>query len=192
MYRAQWMDYRSPAIQMLTMVTLNRLPLLGELRGEKIVLSPLGQKVAEEIERIPTYKGASSIEIYKYVIMPDHVHILLRVHDRLPMHIGQYVRWFKYQCTNLAAFPASKSSCLFAPEYHDRQLTRRGQLNHMAQYIEDNPRRMALKRAQIPLFAIWLNDIQSPPFRILVAFFKNSETSTYRSAKASMISSSSA
>ena len=33
LYRAQWMDYRSPAIQMLTMVTLNRLPLLGELRG---------------------------------------------------------------------------------------------------------------------------------------------------------------
>ncbi len=96
LYRAQWMDYRSPAIQMLTMVTLNRLPLLGELRGEEIVLSPLGQKVSEEIERIPTYKGASSIEIYKYVIMPDHVHILLRVHDRLPMHIGQYVRWFKY------------------------------------------------------------------------------------------------
>lgn len=154
LYRAQWMDYRSPAIQMLTMVTLNRLPLLGELRGEEIVLSPLGQKVAEEIERIPTYKGASSIEIYKYVIMPDHVHILLRVHDRLPMHIGQYVRWFKYQCTNLAAFPASKSSCLFAPEYHDRQLTRRGQLNHMAQYIEDNPRRMALKRAHRDLFRI--------------------------------------
>lgn len=154
LYRAKWMDYRSPAIQMLTMVTLNRLPLLGELRGEEIVLSPIGQKVAEEIERIPTYKGASSIEIYKYVIMPDHIHILLRVHDRLPMHIGQYVRWFKHQCTNLAAFPASNGNCLFAPEYHDRQLTRRGQLNHMAQYIEDNPRRMALKRANRDLFRI--------------------------------------
>jgi len=148
------MDYQSPAIQMLTMVTLNRQPLLGELCGEQIVLSPLGQKVAEEIERIPTYKGASSIEIYKYVIMPDHIHILLRVHDRLPMHIGQYVRWFKYQCTNLAALPASNTNCLFAPEYHDRQLTRRGQLNHMARYIEDNPRRMALKRANRDLFRI--------------------------------------
>lgn len=154
LYRAKWMDYQSPAIQMLTMVTLNRQPLLGELCGEQIVLSPLGQKVVEEIERIPTYKGASSIEIYKYVIMPDHIHILLRVHDRLPMHIGQYVRWFKYQCTNLAALPASNTNCLFAPEYHDRQLTRRGQLNHMARYIEDNPRRMALKRANRDLFRI--------------------------------------
>lgn len=154
LYRAKWMDYQSPAIQMLTMVTLNRQPLLGELCGEQIVLSPLGQKVAEEIERIPTYKGASSIEIYKYVIMPDHIHILLRVHDRLPMHIGQYVRWFKYQCTNLAALPASNTNCLFAPEYHDRQLTRKGQLNHMARYIEENPRRMALKRANRDLFRI--------------------------------------
>ena len=50
------------------MVTSERLPLLGELQGEHIVLTELGRKVAEEIERIPTYKGASSIEIYDYVV----------------------------------------------------------------------------------------------------------------------------
>lgn len=154
LYRARWMDYSSPSIMLLTLVTSDRLPLLGELHGEQIVLSPLGQKVAEEVERIPSYKGASSIEIYKYVVMPDHVHILLRIHDRLPKHIGQYVRWFKYQCSNLAALPASKGHTLFASEYHDRLLTRRGQLAHMARYILDNPRRLALKRANKDLFRI--------------------------------------
>ena len=101
LYRAKWMDYRSPSIQLLTMVTSDRLPLLGELQGQHIALTPLGQKVAEEIERIPTYKGASSIEIYNYVIMPDHIHILLRIHDRLPKHLGQYIRWFKLQCSDV-------------------------------------------------------------------------------------------
>lgn len=156
--RARWMDYRSPSIQLLTLVTSERLPILGELRGEDIILTPLGQKVAEEIERIPTYKGASSIEIYNYVVMPDHVHILLRIHDRLPKHLGQYVRWFKLQCTDacqaLAAIPASKGLCLFANEYHDRLLTGRNQLRHMVQYIKDNPRRLALKRAHRDLFCI--------------------------------------
>lgn len=117
--------------------------------------------MAEEIERIPSYKGASSIEIYDYVVMPDHVHILLRIHDRLPKHLGQYVRWFKLQCSDaciaLAAVPASKPTCLFAAEYHDRILTGKNQLIHMKRYIEDNPRRLALKRANRDLFRIRQN-----------------------------------
>ena len=217
LYRAKWMDYRSPSIQLLTMVTSDRLPLLGELQGQHIALTPLGQKVAEEIERIPTYKGASSIEIYNYVIMPDHIHILLRIHDRLPKHLGQYIRWFKLQCSDayqalaashpalatthisarpalatthtsarpalaathtsarsplatthpsarsvLAAVPAShtpasNTPCLFAKEYHDRILTGKNQLTHMVRYIQDNPRRLALKRANRDLFRIRQN-----------------------------------
>lgn len=164
------MDYQSPSIQLLTLVTYNRLPILGELNGEHIKLTTLGEKVSEEIERIPTYNGASSIEIYNYVIMPDHVHILLHIHNRLPKHLGQYVRWFKLKCSDafsrlnetsvntsssdLAAIPASNRLRLFAPEYHDRILTGKNQLANMAKYIKDNPRRLALKRANRDLFHI--------------------------------------
>ena len=238
LYRARWMDYQSPSIQMLTLVTVDRKPLLAELRGETTHLTPLGTAVAKEIERIPTYLGASSIEILDYVIMPDHVHILLRIHDRLPRHLGQYVRWFKVQCsdaftamveaargvmagevmarggmargdtreddntatsatctttattnatesatesattsapTSAAASgwasreeagrvlagvsasmvsPKSKNLLLFAHEYHDSLLYGRGQLARMKNYIKENPRRLALKRANRDLFRI--------------------------------------
>jgi 5'(3')-deoxyribonucleotidase len=42
----------------------------------------------------------------------------------------------------------------FCPEYHDRILTHNGQLMHMVRYIQDNPRRLALKRANKELFKI--------------------------------------
>lgn len=223
LYRARWMDYQSPSIQMLTLVTVDRKPLLAELRGETINLTPLGTAVAREIERIPTYLGAASIEILDYVIMPDHVHILLHIHDRLPKHLGQYIRWFKVQCsdaftamveaacevmargemargdtregnnttgsTSITAIargdtregdsttasgwasreeagrvlagvsasmvsPKSKNLLLFAHEYHDSLLYGRGQLAHMKRYIKENPRRLALKRANRELFRI--------------------------------------
>lgn len=217
LYRARWMDYQSPSIQMLTLVTVDRKPLLAELRGETTHLTPLGTAVAKEIERIPTYLGAASIEILDYVIMPDHVHILLRIHDRLPKHLGQYIRWFKVQCsdaftamveaargvmargdtregdnataasatctttnaTSTAASaaasgwvsreeagrvlagvsasmvsPKSKNLLLFAHEYHDSLLYGRGQLARMKSYIKENPRRLALKRANRDLFRI--------------------------------------
>ena len=198
LYRARWMDYQSPSIQMLTLVTVDRKPLLAELRGETISLTPLGTAVAREIERIPTYLGAASIEILDYVIMPDHVHILLHIHDRLPKHLGQYIRWFKVQCSDaftamveaarevmargdtregdsttasgwasreeagrvLAGVsasmvsPKSKNLLLFAHEYHDSLLYGRGQLARMKRYIKENPRRLALKRANRELFRI--------------------------------------
>ena len=159
--RAKWMDYRSPSIMMVTVVTTKRLPLLGKLQGENIILTELGQKVAEEIKRIPTYNGAESIEIYSYVIMPDHVHILLHIHEHLPRHVGYYIRWFKKQCTNIGlalAVPSARNHVsLFAPQYHDRLLKGKNQLSHMVRYIQDNPRRLALKRANKDLFRIRQN-----------------------------------
>lgn len=181
--RAHWLDYQNPATLLLTLVTTDRLPLFGYLQGEEIVRTALGQRIAEEIEHIPTYKNASAIEIYSYVVMPDHVHILLHIHERLPKHIGQYIGWFKRQCTLIyqqlttgpvlgVNSPSSISSpsgpvlganspsgkvLPFAPEYHDRILTRKGQLANMKHYIQDNPRRLALKRANKELFKIHQN-----------------------------------
>ena len=161
--RAKWMDYRSPSIMMVTIVTTKRLPLLGKLQGENIILTELGQKVAEEIKRIPTYNGAESIEIYSYVIMPDHVHILLHIHEHLPRHVGYYIRWFKKQCTYIGlalAVPSARNhSPLFAPDYHDRLLKGKDQLSHLVRYIQDNPRRLALKRANKDLFRIRQNQL---------------------------------
>ena len=157
------MDYRSPSIMMVTIVTSKRLPLLGKLQGENIILTELGQKVAEEIKRIPTYNGAESIEIYSYVIMPDHVHILLHIHEHLPRHVGYYIRWFKKQCTYIGlalAIPSARNHVsLFAPQYHDRLLKGKNQLPHLVRYIQDNPRRLALKRANKDLFRIRQNQL---------------------------------
>ena len=161
--RAPWMDYKDPSILMITLVTTNRKPILGILKGETIERTKLGQAIAEEINRIPTYNGAESIEIYSYVIMPDHVHILLRVHDRLPKHIGQYIAWFKIKCTDacsaLTGGPVSETMRPFAPEYHDRLLKGKNQLPHLVRYIQDNPRRLALKRANKDLFRIRQNQL---------------------------------
>ena len=197
-YRPKWVDFQGRAIHQLTLVTTDRKNILGSLvipdnDPEKAYVNrtPVGQMVAEEIERIPTYKDASNIEIFRYVIMPDHVHILLCIHEHLPKHLGQYVRWFKRQCTTgcsllaatlsdhqpttdcsllaatlsghqpttgcslLAATPASDT--LFASEYHTRTLSGKGQLGHMAHYIEDNPKRLAFKRLNPDLFRIKQN-----------------------------------
>ena len=182
-YRATWKDYSEPTIYLLTMNTEDRQPLLGELVGEKIALSAYGKVVSEEIKRIPTYKDASAIQIYRYVVMPNHIHILLRVHKQLPHPLGYYISWFKLQCMErcsaIDGIPAetghggrpcgipqetghttgneTQKRPIFGKEYHDRILMHKGQLAHMARYIQDNPRRLAMKRANPDLFRIRQN-----------------------------------
>lgn len=170
-YRATWKDYSEPTIYLLTMNTEDRQPLLGELVGEKIVLSAYGKVVSEEIKRIPTYKDASAIQIYRYVVMPNHIHVLLRVHKKLPHPLGYYISWFKLQCMErcsaIDGIPSEDGGNtrlnrppkrpIFGKEYHDRILMHKGQLAHMARYIQDNPRRLAMKRANPDLFRIRQN-----------------------------------
>ena len=104
--RAKWHDYKAPSIYMLTMTTLDRKPMLGKLCGigeeAYIELTALGKAVAEQIEMMPKYKGFESSEIYSFVVMPDHIHVLLQVHETLRRPLGYYVSWFKKQCSDKA------------------------------------------------------------------------------------------
>ena len=157
-YRATWKDYKEPTIYLLTMNTIGRQPILGTLEGERIVLTEIGKSVAAEIREIPNYKDAGAIEIYRFVVMPNHIHVLLRVHEQLAHPIGYYVSWFKMQCMEkcsvLDGIPSKEKKPVFGKEYHDRILMRKGQLARMANYIADNPRRLAMICANPDLFRI--------------------------------------
>ena len=204
--RAKWHDYFSPSVYMLTLTSVNREPIFGQLIGDTqnpvISLSSIGRMVAEQIELIHTYKGFDKTEVFSSVVMPDHVHILLYVRQQLQHPLGYYVSWFKKQCSDharglnlasttvsssfgpalganspssssaLAANSASNAPLVFAPEYHDRILTQQGQLDNLKQYILDNPRRLALKRANPELFRLHQNmDISNLTFTALGNLF---------------------
>lgn len=206
--RSTWHDYHGRGIYLLTLCVEGRKPILGSLIGQEVVLSPLGHAVADCVSQIPVHYP--QVEVRSYVIMPDHVHILVEVHESMgKKHLGSLVSGFVYGCNcaywnidvasqpvatstkqigNTPAYissgaisslssavgyrpavspicpslqssaagyrPADKRPSLFEKGYHDRILTHRGQLAHMIQYIQDNPRRAALKHQQPDLFRL--------------------------------------
>ena len=79
-------DYREPWKYHITIVKAPGCPPFGRLTGDlalasrnpdnvKVALSRLGFLIAAEIRAIPRLTPA--VEVYQYVVMPDHVHILL-------------------------------------------------------------------------------------------------------------------
>ena len=91
--RCPWHDYHGKGTYMLTLVVEGRMPLLGRLAGlvdarpgdgdaPKVMLSELGAAIAkEEIPKI--HKYYPQVEVWRVCIMPDHIHLIVRVKEDL-------------------------------------------------------------------------------------------------------------
>ena len=228
--RCEEKDYTERGIYLVTIATEARRPLLGTLAGDAslyegpdaphVVLSPLGERVKEEWFGITRYYH--QIEVIRLCIMPDHIHGVLFVHEKLPRHLGHVINGFKAgtrraarelgiipdakpaiteakpqptkptpspslpspQATTSLSSPQATTSLsspqvttslsspqvlyaealpqshpqqnqgpkhpphgtLWEPGYNDRILFFKGQLQRMLSYLDDNPRRLLLKR----------------------------------------------
>lgn len=100
--RGYFHDYHSPCIYLITVTVVDRKPLLGQVMGETehafIRLTETGKMVERQIYAIP--QSHPQVQVLQYQIMPDHVHLVLRVLERLPeqMPIGNVVAAWKQAC----------------------------------------------------------------------------------------------
>lgn len=155
-------DYQGRCIYMITLVVKERRPLLGTLMGngetEPAIVepSPLGRAVMQSLVNIPQYYP--EIAIWTFQLMPDHLHFIVFVKERIPVHLGKVINGFKVGC-NRAYKELVKGELpgLWEDGYNDMILDREGQLQRMKAYILDNPRRLAIKRSHPDLFRVQRN-----------------------------------
>ena len=188
--RKPWHDYRRVGTYMLTMVVEGRRPLLGKVVTmsasdaaggvtAQVELTELGKAIRdEEAMKISTvYK---MIKVWKLCIMPDHIHMIIRVTEDMPegKHLGNVVAGFKGGCsrawwregpcadaqgvvvaadvqgvgatagatTPVVSAAGQRRPSLFEAGYNDQILLEDGQLDNWKHYLDDNPRRLAIKR----------------------------------------------
>lgn len=177
--RSYWHDYNQRGLYMVTMVIEGRKCLFGTLAGHTngrshteeaphVELSELGRRVLEE--EIPKiHRFYPMVEVWRAAIMPDHIHLLLRVDENLPedKHLGVVVRGFKTGCSRAwwqwqdettasvpylspAVVPEASPSAphrpvLFERGYHDRIINRPGMLENIKRYMAENPLRARIR-----------------------------------------------
>ncbi len=94
------------------------------------------------------------LQIYQYAIMPDHVHILLRVKEWTEKHLDFYVENLVADVERqLAKLHANRpvSAKPFQDGYCDKPLLMKRSLDALYSYIRENPHRLAM-RQQFPQF----------------------------------------
>lgn len=158
--RATFHDYRRPSTYMITLALAPGRPPLSSLSplspsdnsAPRLSLTPLGLEIDKILRSIPQFHP--EIALRTMVIMPDHIHLLLSVLHELPRPLGMLIGAISGTCSHAywALFPSAKQQPLFKHGYHDRIIWREGLLETVANYINDNPRRLLIKRTLPDLF----------------------------------------
>ena len=163
-----WKDYKSSGIYLITIVTHARKRVFGELNNNlsapAVVLTDLGQYVENawlHTFDIQTARGRH-IRSLGYQVMPDHFHGILQVEHPMDVGIGEIIRGFKMGCTQAyrSLYPPcmaddidreylARSSRKQRETYYAEHCYRKGQLENIINYVQDNPRR-AIMRALYP------------------------------------------
>lgn len=157
--RAEWHDYRSKCIYMLTLMKAEGIPPFSSLSGGvedgKVKAVVRNTRLGHHIGRAMRSMTSHYVEtrLLQYVIMPDHVHMLVEVMKPVEYHLSQVVKFFKAECAGRYReilqmdYDFKFDGTVFAKGYNDRILMRQGQLQVLFDYMRDNPRRLYLRRS---------------------------------------------
>ena len=131
--------YCVPGAYFITICVSERQKLLWrndkETLTHDIPLSEIGMIVQEHIIDIPSHY-AGSIVVQKYVIMPNHVHILLSSHnadDRACPDIRQVIRAFK------GSVSKHVGRSIWQKGFFDRIVRDMNEYDTIWKYIDENP-----------------------------------------------------
>lgn len=80
------------------------------------------------------------IKSLAFQVMPDHIHGILFFTQETKIHLGQVVASFKKESNDLAL--EQSGTKLWEAGFNDVILSGKNQLQHMMEYIHDNPRRL--------------------------------------------------
>jgi REP element-mobilizing transposase RayT len=144
--RLQEYDYNTPGAYFLTLCVENRKCVLsrivgtGILDGPSIELLPYGKIAAKYINQLNDYYDNLSVECY--VIMPNHIHILLRVLEgpsRMPVPtiqnsvVSRFVSTFKRFCNK------EYGQNIWQSRSYDHVIRDQADFDKHLQYIYKNP-----------------------------------------------------
>jgi REP element-mobilizing transposase RayT len=146
---AGW-DYRWAGIYSITLRTRGRVCWFGDVRQGQVFLSPVGQIVAEEWEKIP--RDHPRVTLDEWVIMPDHMHGLLIFQGEMPgepdkprhllaQSLGVVIGQFKSEATKRIWRNLKQRSFAWQPRFYDSIVRDLTHLENLRAYIRANPAR---------------------------------------------------
>ena len=79
------------------------------------------------------------VNVANYVIMPNHVHLLIEIHDDdSNTLLGRFVGFLKSKTTRMIRENGHPGMTIWQRGYYDHIIRDSNEMNHIAEYIENN------------------------------------------------------
>ena len=143
-------DYSTPGAYFITVCTANRKKIFWDnvgadiIRPQDVPLSGIGKIVEQSILQIAAHY--ENIVMDKYCIMPDHIHLILRIESDMDGRIisaptistviGSLKRWVSRQI----------GKPIWQKSFYDHGIRNQQDYDEIWEYIENNPLKDTLKR----------------------------------------------
>lgn len=148
-YRAPWHDYSGKGIYHITICKETGVENFSTIVGDPRLAagmpgaaapkySRIGFAISKCLRKIPEIHPA--IWLMQYVIMPDHLHLLLQVKSDMDEILGRKIAVFKVL--------VNKEACIertFSKGFNDRIISPSQDLGVVFDYIRENPRRLLIR-----------------------------------------------
>ena len=166
--RAFHHDYRRPARYLIPIAKSPTIPTLALIEGNPRCTDPSEAAIPHSIplppgsainEALRQWQGKfPQITVDSHIIMPDHLHLCVRVTANLPHGLSLAIAGFKGLCTRIYhnTLPSLRRPGtplpLFSKGFNDSIAYNDDQYRRQLKYVADNPRRLLLKRLHPELF----------------------------------------
>ena len=152
-------DYSQSGAYFITICTQDRKKILSRISvGTPLPGCPQepcvellwhGEVADKYIRQVDAFYEHLSID--QYVIMPDHIHLLITIHDGHPercvptrtSEIARFVGTFKRFCNK------EYGSNIWQSRYYDHVIRNQQDYNEVWEYIENNPTKWAINKDKI-------------------------------------------
>jgi len=132
-------DYSQAGAYFITVCTLDRIILFGEVIDDDVRLNEFGMLVKQTWDSLPTHYGG--IDLDAFIVMPNHMHGIIILSDKPQTRcaIPEIVRGFKTFSARRVNECGGRRGALWQRGYYEHVVRNEKALNRIRDYIANNP-----------------------------------------------------
>jgi len=134
-------DYSLSGGYFVTICSHQKQHVFGRVKDTKMQLSDIGQLAHDHWTKTPDH--FPSVVLSDYVVMPNHVHMILflkETHTQKPK-LGTIIGTYKAAVTRIAKLEFEFTDTLWQTLYHDHIIRNDVDLTRIRDYVQTNPAR---------------------------------------------------
>ena len=145
--RLKGFDYSQKGYYFVTIAVKNKWKLFWNIVGADSYIRPneMGLMIEKSILEIP--KFYPGILINEYVVMPDHIHLIIKI-DGSTISLSEIIQRFKILSTNRYIDGVKNHNWprfnkrLWQRDYYEEIIRNENELEIVKKYIRDNPKKL--------------------------------------------------